>query len=511
MDGPVTKRYVRAVGPRLRWMLMAVFALVAVLVANSGYLVSITVLEAATGQTYQDYFYQYMFLVHLALGLLLIVPFLVFGVIHMLNTRGRKNRRAVRVGYALFVVCLVVLVTGLLLLRVGSFDLKNPAARSTVYWLHVLGPLFVAWLYWLHRLAGPRIKWRWGLTYGGVVAVTIVGMVVLHAQDPRKWNVVGPKEGEQYFKPSLARTSDGNFIPARALMMDEYCKKCHQDIHNGWLHSVHRFSSFNNPAYLASVRETRAVVLERDGNVQASRWCAGCHDPAPFFSGAFDDPKFDDVDHSTAQAGITCTACHAITNVNSNRGNADYTIEEPQHYPFAYSDNEWLQAINELMVKAKPAFHNKTFLKPLHKTPEFCSTCHKVHLPYELNHYKEFLRGQNHYDNYHLSGVSGHGAAEAPSTCRQSPPLLLRRIDPPASRRYETSGARQRHRADCEARRGPCWPTETCDRGFSVAPCCRSLSRRNPPTPATASDTANNREWPWVDNKNCWPRGRKLR
>ena len=31
-------------------------------------------------------------------------------------------------------------------------------------------------------------------------------------------------------------------------------------------------------------------------------------------------------------------------------------------------------------------------------------------LPVELNHYKEFLRGQNHYDTFLLSGVSGHGA-----------------------------------------------------------------------------------------------------
>ena len=45
------------------------------------------------------------------------------------------------------------------------------------------------------------------------------------------------------------------------------------------------------------------------------------------------------VNHPTSQAGITCTVCHAITNVNSTRGNADYTIEEPLHYPFAYSDN----------------------------------------------------------------------------------------------------------------------------------------------------------------------------
>ena len=158
------------------------------------------------------------------------------------------------------------------------------------------------------------------------------------------------------------------------------------------------------------MRETREVALKRDGDVKASRWCAGCHDPVPFFSGAFDDPEFDDVNHPTSQAGITCTVCHAVTNVNSTKGNADFTIEEPLHYPFAFSDNPVLQWVNEQLIKAKPAFHKKTFLKDFHKTSEFCSTCHKVHLPFALNQYKDFLRGQNHYDSWLLSGVSGHGA-----------------------------------------------------------------------------------------------------
>src|SRR4029077_7899242 len=159
-----------------------------------------------------------------------------------------------------------------------------------------------------------------------------------------------------------------------------------------------------------SVDETREVSLKRDGEVRASRWCAGCHDPVPFFSGQFDNKDFDEVSHPTAHSGITCTVCHAITHINSTRGNADYTIEEPLQYPFAYSENPVLQWINNQLVKAKPAFHKKTFLKDFHRTAEFCSTCHKVHLPYALNHYKEFLRGQNHYDPYLLSGVSGHGA-----------------------------------------------------------------------------------------------------
>ena len=59
---------------------------------------------------------------------------------------------------------------------------------------------------------------------------------------------------------------------------------------------------------------------------------------------------------------------------------------------------------------------------PFLRTAEFCGTCHKVHLPRELNGYR-WLRGQNHYDSFLLSGVSGHGVRSfyypdaAQSTC----------------------------------------------------------------------------------------------
>ena len=49
--------YVPAVGPRLRRVLMVVFALVSLLGANSAYLLRITGLEWATGQTYQNYLF----------------------------------------------------------------------------------------------------------------------------------------------------------------------------------------------------------------------------------------------------------------------------------------------------------------------------------------------------------------------------------------------------------------------------------------------------------------------
>ncbi len=411
---PQRRRYVPAVGPRLKVLLLAIFGLFAVLGVNSVYLASVTLLEWYSGLTYQNYFYQYMFLLHLVLGLLIILPIVVFGVAHIRNAYNRPNRRAVRAGLALFATSLVLLASGVVLMRLeGIIVVKDPAVRGAAYWIHVLSPLAVVWLFILHRLAGKRIKWRVGLSWAAVAGVFAIGMTWLHAKDPRPWNRVGPKSGEKYFFPSLARTSTGDFIPPETLLNDYYCLKCHPDTHEKWSHSVHRFSSFNNPPYLFTVLKTRKAMFERDGNVHGSRFCAGCHDPVPFFSGAFDEPHFDDPEYDLksdpmAQAGITCTVCHAVTNINSPRGNADFTIEEPAHYPFAFSDNRFLQWVNNQLVKAKPSFHKKTFLKPLHKSAEFCGACHKVHLPQELNAYK-FLRGQNHYDTYHLSGVSGHG------------------------------------------------------------------------------------------------------
>src|SRR5687768_17923898 len=148
---PARKKYVRAVGPRLRILLAVIFALVALLAANSFYLVTITFSEWASGLSYQNYFYQFMFLLHLVLGLLLVLPVIIFGVAHIRNAYNRPNKRAVRVGYALFAAALVLLFTGIALPRLdlGRFriDLRSPGARPAIYWAHVIAPLAVVWVY----------------------------------------------------------------------------------------------------------------------------------------------------------------------------------------------------------------------------------------------------------------------------------------------------------------------------------------------------------------------------
>src|SRR5438128_1304346 len=52
------------------------------------------------------------------------------------------------------------------------------------------------------------------------------------------------------------------------------CAACHAAIAAQWAGSAHRFASFNNPYYAASVEAFR-----RERGPAASRFCAGCHDP----------------------------------------------------------------------------------------------------------------------------------------------------------------------------------------------------------------------------------------
>jgi tetratricopeptide (TPR) repeat protein len=348
----------------------------------------------------QSLLYFWVFVGHLGLGVVLTLPFSFFAVGHLIRAHDRPNRKAVKAGLALFVSAFLIIFTGFLLMN-------RRWAHPVVYWGHVLVPIASIVFYIQHRLAGPQIRWKWGAIFGGTVVVFVIGMSWMHLQDPRQWFVVGG--GDEYFSPSSARTSNGGFIPEKVLSNDHYCKECHTDAHEAWQASAHRFSSFNNIPYRMTIRDMKKALMKRDGNTQAARWCAGCHDPVPFFSGAFDDPKFND-EEGGSQAGITCTACHAISNINSVSGNGDYTIEEPLHYPFTFSKNKLLKWVNKSLVKAKPEFHKRTFLKDeIHRDPKFCSVCHKVALIPEVNHYK-WLRGQNHYDSWLLSGVSGQGA-----------------------------------------------------------------------------------------------------
>ena len=166
-----TSRYRPVIGPRLGKLLTVVFVLFGLLAINSLYLGSVTLAEWAWSDLYQDYTYQLMFLLHLVLGLVILLPAIVFGALHLRNAWPRPNYRAVRAGLALYVTVLVLLFSGLVLTRFGDYTVNDPRLREVAYWLHVVTPLLVVWLFILYRLAGTRVRYRPGLIWAvtGVV------------------------------------------------------------------------------------------------------------------------------------------------------------------------------------------------------------------------------------------------------------------------------------------------------------------------------------------------------
>src|SRR5262245_33926207 len=136
--------YVPALGPGLRSVLFVIFGCVAFLGATGFYLLSIRGLETYRGAVLQTEFSIWMTLLHIVVGLVLIVPFLIFGLTHLITAWNRPNRVAVRLGIIVLLLGFVAGVTGILLIR-GTDRLPQLPTESlsyyTVFWLHVGTPI----------------------------------------------------------------------------------------------------------------------------------------------------------------------------------------------------------------------------------------------------------------------------------------------------------------------------------------------------------------------------------
>jgi Flp pilus assembly protein TadD len=213
----------------------------------------------------------------------------------------------------------------------------------------------------------------------------------------------GPKSP---FWPSSSDTNTGKIIPSDFFMDSKLCGECHKDIYEQWKSSVHHFASFNNRFYRATI-----LHMQELSGTQGSKWCAGCHDHAVFFNGRFEKPIKDQLETPEAQNGLGCMSCHSIVHVGSTMGQGDFTMMYPPLHEIASSHNPWVRKLDAFLTYLNPEPHREAFLKPFmrEQSPEYCATCHKVHLDEPVNHYR-WLRGFNEYDNWQASGVSGQGA-----------------------------------------------------------------------------------------------------
>src|SRR5262245_13594545 len=162
------------------------------------------------------------------------------------------------------------------------------------------------------------------------------------------------------------------------------CANCHADVAAQWAASAHRFSSFNNPYYRVATDAFRA-----EKGAVTSRFCGNCHEPFLVATGAMDRPIIERGTRA-AQAGVTCLVCHSIVHVD-RRGNGRY------------------EADLRPVPTAKGA-HGPRLRPALMSQALFCAACHKVGLGREITAGERWLRGQNDYDAWHVSAVSGNGA-----------------------------------------------------------------------------------------------------
>jgi hypothetical protein len=157
------------------------------------------------------------------------------------------------------------------------------------------------------------------------------------------------------------------------------CAGCHADVVAGWQSSAHRFSSFNNPYYRVSVDAFR-----HERGARATRFCAGCHEPALANALAVDRAS------PEAQAGITCLVCHSIDAV-SLEGNGGW------------------HARLDTPAPGKEG-HRARYRRPILDEAQLCAGCHKVGLRPDITR-DRWLRGQDDWDAWGGSAASGNGAA----------------------------------------------------------------------------------------------------
>ena len=360
-------------------------------------------------------FYAVIVALHAAGGVLATIFLLVF-----LSSLLRDGSLSAKAGWLLIAAGAVL---GDILIKTGT-----PRSEWNKLYFHIiislagLGLLLADW--W-----GRRRRWESGTgskVVAGVVRVVLcLGMLALVGYAARYirqgWEsrnrIANPTmppetmdgEGDGAtgdFFPSSAQVYGKQKIPSKFFMESDSCKRCHEDIYNQWYSSAHHFSSFNNQWYRKSIEYMQDTI-----GTKPSKWCGGCHDPAVLYAGLMDTPIKQIVHRPESQAGLGCMMCHSIAHVKSTMGQGDFYLEYPKLHELAATKNPVMRSLHDFLINLNPEPHRRVFLKPFMRdqTPEFCSSCHKVHLDVPVNNYR-WLRGFNEYDNWQASGVSGQGA-----------------------------------------------------------------------------------------------------
>ncbi len=363
---------------------------------------------------------QVQVLLHTAAGLAVIVPVLWYAWTHWLAWRRQTLTATMVLGYALLVLVLVSVVSGLVLTWEASFGLRRSPLWNLIHLVSGIGAFVVMGVHvplaWVRRRSMARkdpalygamrtFARRGALLLGTpVVALAVFGIAVRPESAefpvPDDYTLSAYlQEFDEYrgspFAPTYARTESGNFVKPEVLSDSASCgtSGCHEEIYKEWLPSAHRFSAANPP--FQKVQKNFA----NERGAPETRYCAGCHDPISLFAGAKDIHNMD-LSAPGMQEGCSCVVCHSISKADQ-RGNADYVLTPPQKYLWEGSQGI-RKFVSDFLIRAYPQQHLDDYDRNILRTPEFCGACHKQFIPEALNRFG-LSPGQNQYDEWRNS------------------------------------------------------------------------------------------------------------
>lgn len=411
---------------------------------------------------------QIQVVIHTVVGFLLLVPYGIYQIKHLLLWKEQPLSVVKFLGYLSMLLILVCLYSGILVTWQALFETKLTAFWDRTHLITGIGcaalalvHVFSAYLRRrgrLHGIDGFPAKWRRFL-YGNIGGVALVVTIAIIAGSfwPTKTVYIPipddyslPEYAGQYeeyqgnpFAPTYARTANGELINPDILANSVSCgtSGCHEEILAEWQPSAHRFSAINPP--FQQVQKNFA----QDRSPADTRYCAGCHDPISLFAGAKDIHNLN-LSAPGMQEGNSCVVCHSISHVDQ-RGNADYILTPPTKY--IWESTEGIQKfISDFLIRSYPRQHLADYDRTILRTPEFCGACHKQFIPEALNRFG-LSPSQNQYDEWRKSHWVNETEPNKHLSCRDCHMRLVEDSSDPGAgeggdyRRSENDGTHRHH------------------------------------------------------------------
>jgi len=385
---------------------------------------------------------QVMVLLHTLLGVVFVVPYVMYQWHHWRTNRERPFNQHKLLGYLSLATLATVAVSGVVLTVQAGWGSRISYAWDRVHL--IAGLVATAVVGWhiaiimarhLRESAGEkaaRMRGAQAMFVGrSAVGLALMGLVTavwvvqaptmaVESEFPADYQL---PYGDNPFAPSLATTAAGGALVAQPLGNSERCgdANCHTEIVEEWLPSAHRYAAMS--PFFQGVQGAMAA----NNGPESTRYCGGCHDPIALFSG-LKNLYSEDLSGIGEQQGVSCVVCHSIESTDV-RGNANYVLAAQPRYLHELSEQPLTAWAGRFLIRAYPRQHVESFNRSLYRTPEFCGACHKQFIDEEINNVG-WVQLQNQYDTWRQSRWHAPDDVERTITCRECHMRLVDSNDP---------------------------------------------------------------------------------